>query len=71
VGVWNNPLSPDETTRATAIERCKACLDLADRLGARCCVNIAGSRGQKWDGPSEKDLTTETFDMINTFAKIG
>jgi sugar phosphate isomerase/epimerase len=39
-------------------------LHLADRIGARCCVNIAGSRGELWDGPSEKNFTDETFDMI-------
>jgi sugar phosphate isomerase/epimerase len=64
VGVWNNPLAPDHDVRAAAIEKCQACLHLADRIGARCCVNIAGSRGTKWDGPSELDLTEETFEMI-------
>ena len=43
---------------------CKRCLELADRIGARCCVNIAGSRGRKWDGPCKDDLTEETFDMV-------
>ncbi|MBN1310167.1 MAG: TIM barrel protein [Anaerolineae bacterium] len=64
VGVWNNPLSPDSETRIAAIERCKRSLDLADRIGARCCVNIAGSRGEQWDGPDDANLTQETFDMI-------
>jgi sugar phosphate isomerase/epimerase len=64
VGAWSNPLSPDDATRAQAMERCRTQLDLAERLGARCCVNIAGSRGAKWDGPSPDDLSDETFDMI-------
>jgi sugar phosphate isomerase/epimerase len=64
VGAWSNPLSPDEDTRNAALEKCKAALALADRVGARCCVNIAGSRGDKWDGPCSADLTAETFDMI-------
>ena len=64
VGAWSNPLSPDEATRNAALEKCKAALALADRVGARCCVNIAGSRGDKWDGPCSADLTAETFDMI-------
>jgi sugar phosphate isomerase/epimerase len=64
VGVWNNPLASDAAARAAAIEKCQACLDLAERIGARCCVNIAGSRCQKWDGPCELDLTEETFEMI-------
>lgn len=64
VGAWSNPLSPDDETRKTAIALCQARLDLADRIGARCCVNIAGSRGEKWDGPHPDDLTEDTFDMI-------
>ncbi|MCE7987945.1 MAG: sugar phosphate isomerase/epimerase [Caldilinea sp. CFX5] len=64
VGAWSNPLSPDPAVRAAALDKCKAGLLLAERIGARCCVNIAGSRGEKWDGPHPADLTEETFDMI-------
>lgn len=66
VGAWSNPLSPEPTVRATALDKCKASLLLAERIGARCCVNIAGSRGEKWDGPHPDDLTPETFDLIVT-----
>jgi sugar phosphate isomerase/epimerase len=64
VGAWSNPISPDPKTRRDALEKCRRQLDLADRIGARCCVNIAGSRGEKWDGPSPKNFAPETFDMI-------
>ena len=64
VGAWSNPLSPDAATRKAALEKCKQSLALADEIGARCCVNIAGSRGEKWDGPHPADLTEETFAMI-------
>lgn len=64
VGAWSNPLSPDAETRIAALEKCKKALALADAVGARCCVNIAGSRGRNWDGPCALDLTDETFDMI-------
>ncbi len=64
VGAWSNPLSPDPVQRHEALEHCKRQLDLAERIGARCCVNIAGSRGTKWDGPDPRDLTGETFEMI-------
>lgn len=64
VGAWSNPISPDAQQRKAAIAKCRRQLELADRIGARCCVNISGSRGPKWDGPSEKNLTQETFDMI-------
>jgi sugar phosphate isomerase/epimerase len=64
VGAWSNPLSPNPTERDAALEKCKASLFLAEQIGARCCVNIAGSRGAKWDGPDPADLTEETFQMI-------
>jgi sugar phosphate isomerase/epimerase len=64
VGAWSNPLSPDDETRKAAVEKCQKALDLAERIGARCCVNIAGSRGEKWDGPCALDLTDETFSMV-------
>jgi len=64
VGAWSNPMSPDSEQARKALAFCQQQLALADRIGARCCVNIAGSRGKKWDGPCALDLTPETFDMI-------
>jgi sugar phosphate isomerase/epimerase len=64
VGAWSNPLSPDEAERAAALTHCKRQLALADTIGARCCVNIAGSRGAQWDGPHPDNLTDATFDLI-------
>ncbi len=64
VGAWSNPLSPDPATARIALEKIKSSLHLADQIGARCCVNIAGSRGERWAGPSALDLLDETFDMI-------
>jgi sugar phosphate isomerase/epimerase len=64
VGAWSNPLSPDAAEATAALRKCQAALALADRIGARCCVNIAGSRGLKWDGPDPADLTKETFELI-------
>jgi sugar phosphate isomerase/epimerase len=64
VGAWSNPLSPDEAKRKEARDLCERSLDLADRVGARCCVNIAGSLGSKWDGPDPRDLTPEAFDAV-------
>jgi sugar phosphate isomerase/epimerase len=66
VGAWSNPLSPDPAVRHAALDKCKASLLLAERIDARCCVIIAGSRGEKWDGPHPADLTEETFDLIVT-----
>ncbi len=64
VGAWSNPLSPDEASRRAALARCQEQLALADRIGARCCVNIAGSRGEQWDGPHPLNLSEETFALI-------
>ena len=64
VGAWSNPISPDDATRKAALEKCRRQLALADRIGARCCVNIAGSRSEKWDGPDAANFTKDTFDMI-------
>jgi sugar phosphate isomerase/epimerase len=64
VGAWSNPLSPDEEQRRAALKLCRDRLALADRIGARCCVNIAGSLGEKWDGPCPEDLTSDAFDLI-------
>jgi len=64
VGAWSNPLSPDPEERKKAIARCQKSLWVADRMGARCAVNIAGSRGMQWDGPDARNLTQETFDLV-------
>jgi sugar phosphate isomerase/epimerase len=64
VGAWSNPLSADPQERQAALDKCKAQLALADSVAARCCVNIAGSRGSPWDGPHPDNLADETFDMI-------
>ena len=64
VGAWSNPLSQDDKTRREAREFCKRQLELADKVGAVCCVNIAGSLGEKWDGPCAEDLTAKAFDLI-------
>ncbi|MFP4054583.1 MAG: sugar phosphate isomerase/epimerase family protein [Phycisphaerae bacterium] len=64
VGAWSNPIDPNEEGRRNNIAKCQRQLALADRVGARCCVNISGSRGPKWNGPSPENITSETFDLI-------
>jgi sugar phosphate isomerase/epimerase len=64
IGAWSNPLSPDAGERTAALERSKAQLALADRVGARCCVNIAGSHSSVWDGPHPENLSRDTFALI-------
>ena len=64
VGAWSNPLAEDPKERLKALEKCRSRLLLAERIGARCCVNISGSRGTQWDGPHPANLTEETFEKI-------
>src|SRR3989442_14414466 len=52
----NNVLAPDPVEGKASLERCREQLDLADRAGARCCVNIAGSLGPDPHGPFAADL---------------
>ncbi len=64
VGAWSNPISVDDNERRDAITYCQAQLALADEVGARCCVNIAGSRSDDWAGSHPDNLTEATFDLI-------
>ena len=51
--------------RKVALEKCIAGLQLADEIGAACCVNVSGSRNEEhWAGPHMENLTDETFDMV-------
>ncbi|MBI4904733.1 MAG: sugar phosphate isomerase/epimerase [Acidobacteria bacterium] len=63
VGAWKNMLDPDPQKRkenlAYVTERCA----LADMVGARCCVDIAGSfHPTVWYGPHPKNLSKEFLD---------
>jgi sugar phosphate isomerase/epimerase len=63
VGAWKNMLDPDDAKRrdnlAYVTERCA----LAEEVGARCCVDIAGSYNPTvWYGPNPKNLSREFFD---------
>jgi sugar phosphate isomerase/epimerase len=65
VGAWSNPISPDGETARKALQKCIDSLALADEIGARCCVNISGTRNAiYWAGPHKDNLTDATFDLI-------
>jgi sugar phosphate isomerase/epimerase len=64
VGAWSNPLSPDEEECRNAVRYCQEQLALAEEIGALCCVNIAGSCGERWDGPHPDNFTQAAFDRI-------
>jgi sugar phosphate isomerase/epimerase len=64
VGAWNNMMDLKENLRKDAIDKNIEALQLADEIGAGCCVNISGARGEVWDGPYPGNYSKETFDMI-------
>ncbi len=71
VGSWNNMLDLDEKLRKENIAKNIAALQLADEIGAGCCVNISGARGEVWDGPYPGNYSKDTFDLIvETVRKI-
>jgi sugar phosphate isomerase/epimerase len=63
VGAWVNMLDPDAEKRKANVRTVIERLALADAVGARCCVDIAGSYNPKvWYGPHPKNLSQEFFD---------
>jgi len=64
VGAWSNTLDPNESARNEAVRKNIEALQLADEIGAACCVNISGARGEIWDGPYSGNYSKDTFDMI-------
>jgi sugar phosphate isomerase/epimerase len=64
-GAWSNPIDPDPVKAEKALLFCQQQLALAEQIGARCCVNIAGSRNpNQWDGPDPENFSEDTFDLI-------
>lgn len=65
VGAWGNPISPDEMQRKAAMDQCIKGLQLAEEIGANCCVNISGScNPDNWAGPHLDNLSHETFGLV-------
>jgi sugar phosphate isomerase/epimerase len=63
VGAWKNMLDPDPEKRNSNTTYVTERLALAEALGARNCVDIAGSYNPKnWDGPDPRNLSQECID---------
>lgn len=63
VGAWKNMLDPDPAARRENLRYVSERLALAEAVGARCCVDIAGSYNPKvWYGPNPKNFSTEFLD---------
>lgn len=63
VGAWVNLLDPDMEKRRKNLAYVTERLALAEELGARCCVDIAGSFNPNvWYGPHPENLGQQFFD---------
>jgi sugar phosphate isomerase/epimerase len=64
IGAWNNLLAKDLTERERNIQENIKALKLADKVRAKCCINISGSYADTWDGPHPENMTEETFEIV-------
>lgn len=63
VGAWKNMLDPDPEKRRANEQYVEDRMALAEAVGARCCVDIAGSYNPNfWYGPDPRNLSREFFD---------
>lgn len=61
VGIWRNAMSPDLSEAKKNFEYSVRQLRLADEIGARCCVNVAGSTGKRWDGAYKENFSKDVW----------
>lgn len=62
VGIWRNAISPDPTEEKKNMDYSIEQLKLADRIGAKCCVNVAGALGPRWDGGYKENFSQYAWD---------
>ncbi|MBQ7624304.1 MAG: sugar phosphate isomerase/epimerase [Clostridia bacterium] len=71
VGAWSNILSPDEKTREENFAYCLKQLELSEYIGAKCCVNISGAKGEVWDGGYKDNYSEKTYaEIIESVRKL-
>ena len=61
VGIWRNALSSNPDERKSNMDYSVEQLRLADFVGARCAVNVAGSMGPVWDGGYRENYSEEAW----------
>ena len=63
VGAWKNMMDPNAEKRRENRQYVSERMALAEAVGARCCVDIAGSYNPvSWYGPHPRNLSQEFFD---------
>lgn len=71
VGIWRNLFSRDPAEGKKNFEYSIRQLELAEYVGANCCVNISGSMGLAWDGYHADNYLQSTYDrVVNTTQRI-
>lgn len=61
VGIWRNALSMDKEEAKRNLEYSIKQLLLAEKVKAKCCVNVAGAKGSVWDGGYRENYSKETY----------
>ncbi|MCR1839284.1 sugar phosphate isomerase/epimerase family protein [Murimonas intestini] len=70
VGIWRNVFAIDPKEQREARQRAAGQLKLADEIGAKCCVNVAGTYGGPlWDGGYKTNYSKECWDMIRDYTR--
>ena len=64
VGAWRNVMARDPKERAENLDWNIRQLELAETVGANCCVNISGSYAEMWDGYHPDLDTRETWELV-------
>lgn len=64
IGIWNNLLARDPQKKEANTRYAIRQLELAEYVKANCCVNIAGSYSDQWDGPHTDNFTERAFEEI-------
>lgn len=64
VGAWRNVMAKDTQERSANLAWNIRQLELAETVGANCCVNISGSTGDVWDGYHPALDTREIYDLV-------
>lgn len=69
VGIWRNALAADPAERKANMDYCVEQLRMADFIGARCAVNVAGAFGPVWDGGYKANFSDDAWKQTVAMVK--
>lgn len=72
VGIWRNTLAADPAEREKWIQYAIGQLQMAEQIGATCCVNVVGTPyGPRWDGGYRGNFSSELWaDAVKMIRRI-